>query len=215
MQTTMKLATMGVLLLAVGAYAQQGESELALRFRGLAPERSEDWDSAAGAELQWRHWGNANAGFALAGGVATWKALRDFVEDDSAAGYYSSLIEGHAQMGSVGASLLARGALGPGVDLVAEGGARYLFVNSDVTARTYSEDRSGARSSSDTLEIDDTWVGLIGLSLEAELSGALSLHGGLEYQFDLGAPHETYLGRDIGETSFSAASVVLGVTMRF
>lgn len=204
------------LLLVAGNTAMgHGEDmQWLFRFRGSGPVENDEWETAAGVEFQARFWGG-NVGIAFAGGVATWDAVSEFVEDFDADSYYSSSIEGSATLVPVGVSLLTRGHIGPNLSLVLEGGARYVFVDSSIDSAAYLEDGNGVVFSDDRIDIENAWLGIAGVSLEADMSEAVSFHAGLEYQFDLTRPRETYLGEDIGETSLSAVSAVLGVAIRF
>ncbi|MBN1672750.1 MAG: hypothetical protein JXR37_17030 [Kiritimatiellae bacterium] len=213
MKTTRNLlALIAAVSTALTATADVWESrdDVLLKFQGLSPAESEDWDSGAGLELQGRFWSGEDAGVALAVGLYSWRATSDFVEESDDYGYAALTIDGDASLVPVGISGLYKAPLGESVSLIFEAGVRYVFVDSKVSADIYYEDYYGTDCLKEDIEIDDFFMGVLGLSLEAQLDSGFFLQAGLGYQFDLGSPNESFLGEDIGPTRFNAGSVHLG-----
>ena len=206
---------LATLALAVPGALANPHSELAVRGRFLSPDKTVDWDSAAGIDLQARFWQDSRIGIGLSLGFESWDAESELSEEEDEYGYFGMDIGGRADLMPIGLSVLLRPGLSDRVSLTLEGGLRYVFVESDITADVAVEDAFGAAFFSDVVDIDDAFLGVVGADLEIFLGDGVSLLMGLGYQFDLSDPSESFLGDDIGETSFTATSVNAGLSFRF
>ena len=121
----------------------------------------------------------------------------------------------------VGASLLVRGEILPGVALKAEGGARYAFLDVDDDDDYHDYHHSRRHSDMDRyyhpeehLDIDDTVFAIATLSLEFDLDPLVLGFGG-GYQFDLDKPDMKYDGETVGELDFSGALFFVNLGLVF
>lgn len=201
---------------ALGAAAENEEyADMVVRFQGLSPAASEDWDTAAGIEAQLRLWDSERVAIALAIGFDSWEAKEEFSEDDDGSSYVAMHVSGEASLVPVGISAVYRAPLAGGLSLVMEAGVRYVFVDSAITTEVAYEDALGSDYFVEDVEIDDAMLAVLRVGLQADLSQELSIEGGIGYQFDVGRPNETFLGEDIGSTSFKAGSAYAGLVLSF
>lgn len=187
--------------------------ELAFDVRGLLPEKTEHWDSAGGIELQSIFWSSEYTAVAFSFGAQGWSAEEEMyveVDEDSVLSYYS---EGRASAVPLGVSLLLRLPVSEQVGLTVEGGLRYLYIDSDVEIDVYLEEVSGTSHVNDVVEIDDTFLGVLGVKLDVPVSDFAWIYFGMGYQFDLGEPDEAVFGDYLDTTSFDAGYVSLGMSV--
>ena len=203
----------GLALLSLSATA--ADLDLVAKLQGIAPSQSVDWNAAGGVEAQAQFWATPTRGVALTMGVQRWDAPQELLEGEDAQGAYSQWIGGDATIVPVGASLLVRHPVGQGLFLTAEAGLRYVMVESQLTVDASFEGDEGTQTLSDVIEIEDTVLGVLGLSLDGWFGDGLMLGAGLSYQFDIGNPQETINGADIGSTGFGGLSVALSVGFAF
>jgi hypothetical protein len=203
------------LTLSVATAEELPESDLALKFRALAPVKTEDWDSAAGVEAQLRFWNEFGVGLGLSIGSEQWNAAPDFYEESDGNGYYSMAVDGQLNAVPVGISLLQRWYVTGRLALILEAGVRYVFCDSHMTVNTVIDDAQGQDYYQDPIKVDNALVGVVGLTLEGDLNEFVAICGGIGCQMDLLKPHETYLGNDIGYSSLQAAVFSFGLAIKF
>jgi len=188
---------------------------MAFQCRGFSPHKDVDWGSAVGFEAQLRLWSTPEIAIALAVGQSTWKAVEEYSEDDDGYSFVATSVRGDTTLTPVGISAIYRGRLSHMASLIFEAGLRYGFTESDIVVETAYADDYGEEYFKDTIEVDDTFLAVFGVSLNLELSETISLEGGFGYQADLLDPHERLYGEDLGQTSFDAGYANIGLNIAF
>jgi hypothetical protein len=194
---------------------QAAAHEWTFRAATLEPGRSADWLSARGLEAQLRFWNRAELGWALAGGLETWDARSEFALAGDPGATVSSLVQGEADLVLLGFSALYRVPLGPGADLVFEGGLRYVFADSQLTSLIAIEDSTGAYEFTERVHIEDSLLALLGVSFRAQLNDAVAVYAGADYRFDVAEPSQSFLGEALPDTSFEALGLHVGIGFAF
>jgi hypothetical protein len=115
----------------------------------------------------------------------------------------------------IGLSVLLRRCLSPGLDITLEGGLRYVFVDANINVEVTTEDANGLGGYTETIDIEDTFLGVLGVNIEADFGNGLGVLLGAGYQFDFGQPHEKLMGQDLGATSFAGGTVSAGLIWVF
>ncbi|MGI5869375.1 MAG: hypothetical protein ACOX9C_08035 [Kiritimatiellia bacterium] len=209
-------------ILAGTAIAQENiattppSTDVAGTLQYFMPGQDDDYDSGFGAEIQIRFWSCPNLGFALAGGVASWEVNEQEGVADYGSSAFAASIEGDVTLVPIGGSILYRAALADNLNLVLEGGLRYVIVESDATMTfALTEAYGGVVGGSADMKIDNGFVGLVAANLEAELSPGVSLLGGVGYQFDITKGDVEWMGEDFGENELKAFFIRAGLAFDF
>ena len=189
--------------------------DFAARINCFLPQNSEDWDSAGNFEMQARFWSSPTFGTALCVGMGSWVARNEYSESSDDSGSMSTSIYGDATVIPIGVSLLYRNTISGRVALTFEAGVRYIYTRSNLNAEISSEDANGTSLTRDLIYIDNPFVGVVGVTIENTMADGLSLVWGLGYQFDLTNPRETFMGDEMGSTSFNSAMINVGLTWEF
>lgn len=182
----------------------------------IMPDDDDTYDSGFGAEGQIRFWENANVGFALAGGIASWDINeQEIVESDGFTAIGAS-IEGSILMVPIGGSILVRSMLADNLSLTLEGGLRYVIVESDAQMEFAVANARGVFvGGSADIEIDNGIIGLVAANIEAELSPGVSLLCGFGYQFDIAKGDAKWMGEDLEENELKAFFLRAGIALVF
>lgn len=178
------------------------------------PKDDDDYDYGFGLEAQARFWLTKQIGLALSLGAASWQ-----VKDQD--GYYYDAymvegvhVEGDLTLLPIGGSILLRPLKMEKLDLVLELGVRYVFADSDITAEVGAADIFGNWAYAyDTVDVDDGFVGLVGMELAFNVSKEASLFLGVGYQFDISKGDMTWMGYDIAENELAAFLVTFGLAI--
>lgn len=189
--------------------------DMMVRIGGVLPERSEDWDSAGQADVQFRFWHDEHVGVAVSAGLGGWTARDEYQERIDDYSIVATSVSGDATLVPVGASLLYRTPVSTHVSCILEGGVRYVFVSSGVTATVDYLDATGGYYEEGAIETENFMQGVVGLSMEGSITQPLRLVGSIGYQFDLTDPTERFAGESLGETSFSGAVFSIGLSWDF
>ncbi|MBN2301256.1 MAG: hypothetical protein JXN60_01935 [Lentisphaerae bacterium] len=211
----MAIAVVMIGMTCVCALAQDSFQEFSLSAHWLSPSRDTDWSSASGVEAQVQFWHTRNTGMALAMGAETWNATDDVYEETGPSSYTYSAVGGDASVTLLGVSALHRAELMEGLNILMDAGIRWAFISSNIRSDAVYEDAAGSTYVSDTIEIEDTVLAVVGVHLEGNLNENVSIRTGLSYRIDLSKPEETFIGESIGETSFQAVSFSVGVACAF
>lgn len=180
------------------------------------PGQDDDYDSGFGVEGQIRFWQSQTVGLALAGGFANWEINDQEAVISDGLVAVAAAMEGDVLLIPIGGSVLLRPKLSGNLDLILEGGLRYVIVESDAEAAIAAANAfGGVVGGSAEIEIDDGVVGLIAANLEADLSPGLSLFGGVGYQFDLAKGDAKWMGEDFGENELKAFFLRVGLGFDF
>lgn len=191
----------------------------------LLPKDDDVWDDAVGATAQLLFGQSGNAALALSIGVQEWSANEDVYGGWTYVGsgiYYGvdTGLKGDATMVPFGLSAIFKSELGEGVNLVLEGGVRYVFVDSSVTVdatewamNIYGQ--SVAQGYSWDVDIDDGFVGLLAADLDFDLGLQSSLFAGIGYQFDISKGDVEFRGARIGENELQAFLLRAGFSFGF
>lgn len=144
------------------------------------------WDSGSGVEAKMIFWQDEKVGLAASIGYQGW----DVTDEVGGAWLTDEVVwlfryDGDASMIPLGLSGVYRHAFNEKTKLVAEGGIRYVIVNSDVQLQEVVTDGSVAVGRVTDIDIDDGIVGFVGVDLEHALKSGLRLFAGLSAQFDL------------------------------
>ena len=194
----------------------QTSSELTGAVQYFIPSQDDDYDSGVGAEAQIQFWRSPHIGFALAGGIAEWDIndQTSVVSDGFLA--IQLTLDGSVTLIPIGASLLFRPTATGNLNLVLEGGLRYVIVDSDAEATVAGpSSQGGVLSVSEDIEIDDAVVALFAATLEAQVSSGVKLLASAGYQFDVGGGDSEWMGEDIGENELEAAFIRAGISVSF
>lgn len=202
-------------IISAQSIAGEQSQEIVVIARWLSPTREMDWASGSGVEAQVRFWQTERTGIALTAGGETWTAVSDVYEEASDSSYLYSATSGDTSVALLGISVLHRSLLMEGLSILMDLGVRYAFIESALQSEVFYEDASGSVALVDTIEIDDTVLGVAGVSLDAHLNDTVSIQAGVSYQVDLSKPAETFAGEFIGDTSFQAVSFNLGIACVF
>lgn len=217
----MKTAALAVMIAVVAAMpatnslADARKPDFSTRLQAFMPRNTDDWDAGGGADFQARFWSSENFGTALCVGFNSWTVKSEFSEDSNASGTTTTSIYGSMGMIPVGISVLYRNNIAEKVALVFDVGVRYIFTQSNINAEITAEDANGTSYFKDTISTDNTFTGLIGISVESEMMDGMTLQLGFGYQFDLTKPRETFTGNDMGATSFNSAMLNVGLAWAF
>ena len=198
-----------VLALALPAAGAEGESapfDVYVGFNGISPGQDDDWDDAAGLEVQARFWRNQHLGIALAVGSEMWEAVGTVSEfDDGRISEYTAL-SGDASLTSVGLSLLYHSS-GAFVEI----GMRYLSVDSSVFVEASYDGPDGSDYRYEAIDIADTLIFTARVGFEVELADRIMLIPSIGYQVDLRKPEEKFAGQSLGETDFRGVTFGIGL----
>ena len=217
MNTYRRVAIVITALLLAGFAVGQDEAStgMCLMYRAISPDKEEDWTSAGGVEAQLRFWQDESVAVALALGVDRWKAVHEFSDGIDELGYYAVDIDGTATLVPIGVSLVHRSTISEEASVTFDAGVRYVLVDSNIDVATTEEDEFGLITYIDPVTIDNSWLGVVGVTVEGALDEDVWVFAGLSYQFDLTDPGETFLGDSIGETSFQGPAFRLGLNWKF
>jgi hypothetical protein len=222
MKTHLTPANLAMLAILTGSLALADEpaehlstTDLTVAFKAIGPTRGEDWDSAAGFEAQIRFWSERSRALAFVVGGQMWKAPEEYSEWDDNGTAYTSWIAGDATILPVGLSVFLRRTLSPGLDITLEGGARYVFVDSSLDVDVTTRNQDGIGGYTESIDIADTFLGVLGVNIEADFGNGLGLLLGAGYQFDFGQPHQKFMDDDLGATSFAGGAVSAGLIWIF
>lgn len=208
------MAVLIVVMLGV-TMAQAQKIEISVAPNYVFPGEKDMWDKAYGIEGQFRLWANDYVGIAGAGGIQRWKAKNttsELILNDEIRAVVD--ISGDANMVPVGASLLIRPIpkdVMKFVQLTIEGGARYVFVNSNVKGTLVDVDAASVRE--ETVKMDNGIIGLVAGDLAIVPIEILSIFVGGGYQFDLSKGNVNWLGDNIGDNKMNGWFVRGGLTL--
>ena len=194
---------------------QTPHTELSFSFQALLPQKTEHWDAAGAAETQITFWPSTILGIGLSAGIQQWDAPYEYAIDEDANSSLAFTSEGTASAFPIGASLFLRLPLADRVNLLLEGGLRYMFIDSDIWITTTYSDAYEISCIAERVEIDDALVGVAGVRIQAVLGDGVSAFCGLGYQADFSSPEETAFGEPLDQTDFSAASLSIGIAFLF
>lgn len=198
-----------------GVAAAQVNTDLSVSGLYYAPDDDDTYDYGLGAEVQARFWLADQFGFALAAGVASWEANE---ESYSLSDGFETLdldIDGDVFLLPLGGSILFKPEISDQLSLVLEGGIRYVLVESNVDVDAEYFDGIFTTTLKDEVEIDDGLIGVVGATLEIEVSSSISLLGGIGYQFDLSEGDAEFEGVEIGENELEAFFARAGLVLDF
>ncbi len=198
------------------AQTESSNADLSVGAIYYSPSDDESYDNGFGGEAQIRFWQNANVGFGLALGAASWQ-INDFeeIESDGVVAVGTS-IDGDVTLIPVGGSIFFRPTINEKVSMTIEAGVRYVIVDSQIDVEIAAANAFGAVAGrKDSIEIDDGVVGVIGVNIEGHLSKQTSMFAGLGYQFDLSKGDAEYLGEDFGENELEALLIKAGFIFPF
>lgn len=205
----------GVILGVTLAQAQKIEIVAAPNY--VFPDEKNTWDKAYGIEGQLRLWANDYVALAGAGGIQRWKfknstSVLDLNDELGSA----AEVTGDADMVPVGASLLICPIpkdASKVIRLTLEGGARYVFVNSNVKGTVVDTEAQTERNGN--VNIDNGLLGLVGADLSIVPVENFSIFGGGGYQFDLTKGNVDWLNDDLGDNKMKGWFVRAGLTLMF
>jgi hypothetical protein len=199
---------------ACGA-AEESSFDFVAGYHWLFPKKDMDWKSASGVEVQARFWPSEHLGFGLVAASDIWKAKTVITEEEGVDSYFYTSVWGDASVTSLGASLLYRSESSASVKLLLDLGLRYALVDSAVYGEAAYDGPDGSNYLNEKIDIEDTFLLVIGAGLEFEVTRNIALILGLGYQIDLKKPEETFAGESLGETSLDAVTCGLSLSCKF
>lgn len=221
------LATGVLVAVAMSSLAEGGLGEMRISGDWLQPAEDQDWDGAYGIAGKYAFMFNHGIGFALAAGAQKWKA-KSYSEfeiadlGDGFTGGYAYNYEGDATMFPLGGSALYRVKMPCGATLLLECGARYVVVQSDISADEtlwLRDDWYGGgyyESASAKVDISNGVIGLVGIDGDWPLTESLSAFLGAGYQFDIKKCEFSVEGGDESfDTKLAAPFVHVGLAYAF
>jgi hypothetical protein len=185
-----------------------------------------EWDKGTGLELQAILWpANSLWGFGASIGKATWD-ITDYESSEFDYSYdaaFADVLEGDADLTIIGLSVfrkLSEAKDANKLTITAEGGIRFVSVDSSIEGGTAIADAYGALAWYQTLEIDDSIVGLLALALDYAVADNVSLFAQAGFQFDIdkGKVENKVEGLgtfEAGETEFQALFGKAGLSVSF
>ncbi len=204
-------------LILVVTMAQAQKLEFAVTPSYIFPSENDTWDKAYGIEGQLRLWANDFIGIAGAGGYQRWqgKDTTSTFQDFEGVPRATTEFSGDADMVPVGASLLIRPIpkdVTQRIQLTIEGGARYVFVNSNFKGMLTDSD---GVSETDKCRLDDGIIGLVAGDLGIVPVENLSIFVGGGYQFDLSKGNVDWMQENIGDNKMKGWFLRAGLTLMF
>ena len=194
---------------------QEPPHELKIGGAVISPSKTADWTSASGGEIQFRFWNSKNTGIGFSIGVQEWDAVSSTYTDSDTSGSVSMNIEGSMTLIPVGISLLSRTPLTSEMNLVLDAGIKYMRSSSDILVTSYVTQGNTTSVYVDKVYSEDSLTAVFGIYAEGLKANNMALHLGIGYQIDITKPHESFLGKDIGTTSFSGAMFSIGLVLSF
>lgn len=184
-----------------------------------------DWDSGTGLELQGIYWmHNSPWGIGASFGMAEWE-IDDYEDRWVHHGRtYDDVITGDAELSIIGVSLFYKlfenhGASGAWNGHL-EGGVRFVSVDSNIRGTTAVNDGGRTPAIAQTIDIDDSVLGVFGFDVSLALSDTISLfgHAGIQFDLDQGDAHRVVPGLgtwEAGETEMFAVYGKGGLSIAF
>lgn len=208
-KTLIMLFATTVVLAGAASWARPdaGDTDLMVLGNYMVPEDDDVFDEGWGGELQVRFWITPSLGIALAGGYAQWEVDERRFTVGEGRGVLDADLDGEIDMVPVGASLLLRPFSGDRVGLVLEGGARYVFIDSDTDVRI-----AGTRN---RIDVDDAVIAVAAATIEIDLTEDVFLAIGGGYQWDVDKGDAEFLDEDFDDIELEAAFAQAGIGVRF
>jgi len=208
--TLLATAALAAIAFPAAADEQGGDTlELLASFNALSPAAGDDWDSAAGFEVQGRIWQHGRIGFALTAASDLWEAKSVVSEFSDGNSYSYTSISGDATVTSLGIALLYRSEA-----MFLELGLRFASIDSSVYAEAIYEEGATSDYRYEIIEIEDTTFFTARIGVELEMTEEVFLVPSIGYQVDLGKPVESFAGESIGETDLRATTFGIGIVCR-
>ncbi len=185
------------------------------------------WDQGTGAELKIIEWYESGAGVAFAMGMSQWdadNASRTIIPWNGSIGRWQSF-KGDARFIPIGLSAMFRGETATDYDtklaVELEAGFRYLMADSNLSLQQRDdvwEDVSHVATTYTTYnaDLDNSWVGRLGLDLAWKWNDQTNLLTNLSYQFDLSKGQLTASGASVHQdVNMSAFILQLGIAFMY
>ena len=187
------------ILCPVDASQAAVRTDVTAGFLYLMPSDNQNYDSGYGVEAQMRFWVNPRLALAIAGGGEIWKVTEQTSTADADILFVTGTQSGSVNLFPIGGSVWLRPLATETVDLSVEVGARYVIVKSraDVEVTLHNSPDPGVQDGitlRDRIAIENGVIGVVGLNLEVKPTRALSLFGGVGYQFDITKGKVSWLG---------------------
>jgi hypothetical protein len=181
-----------------------------------------EWDKGTGFELQGILWPDESSwGFGASIGTATWdinhveESYYDYDYDSA----YANIFDGDADLTSLGVSVFRKlSTQNDKLRIVAEGGVRFISIDTDIDGGWGVAGRHGTRGYSQTLEIDDSVAGVLALDLDYSVDERISFFAQAGFLFDIskGEVQNVVDGIgtfDAGETELQALFGKVGIAI--
>ena len=174
------------LLIALPSIAQEYHNNL--EFMGTLQScifnQHYDNNPGFGAETQIRFWLKDNLGFAVATGISFF-TIDQFIASSDGLVVTEITKEGTVLLFPVGGSILISLNPSNNLEVILEGGVRYVFVESGLEEVRTTTDSVSVTTERIEYDIENGLISLVSAYAVTELSSNLNLSIGLGYQFDI------------------------------
>lgn len=157
-----------------------------------------------------RGWFDNGLGFGVAGGAGAYRAEETLSSYDGAT-LLTIKASGNVVAVPIGMSALYQVPMGDNAILSFDAGLRYVLVNSNADLRATIV---GTGTVKDDLDIDNAWIGVLGINYERQITDRLSWLVGGGYQFDVSEGEVEWMGIDLGDNELESVFVRLGLVFK-
>ena len=158
--------------------------EFLVTLQSLMLNQQYDYTPGFGAETQIRFWLKDNLGFAVASGISFF-TIDQFIASSDGLVVTKITKEGTVLLFPVGGSILISLNPSNNLEVIFEGGVRYVFVKSGLEEVRTTTDSGSVTTDRIEYDIENGVIGLVSAYAVTELSSNLNLSIGLGYQFDI------------------------------
>ena len=174
------------------------------------PDLDDLYDDGLMFDIMIRGWYKSGLGFGVAVGGGEYQA------GGTAGSFATSTVTPTKASGSIwtlplGMSGLYQIPLGKDAILSFDAGFRFVYVHSDADLRAA---QAGVGTFKDEIDIENAWIGVLGLNYERQISDKVSWLVGGGYQFDLAKGEAEWRGVNLGDNELESAFLRIGLVFK-
>jgi len=197
-----------LILCPVGQAVNQSDIVFDLSYHD--PDVDDVYDFGLMFDVMVRGWYKNHLGFAVAVGAGGYQA------DGTASSLTTATVTPAKTSGNIwtlpiGMSGLYQIALGKDAMLSFDAGFRFVTVHSDADLRATL---AGSGTFKDEIDIDNGWIGVLGLNYEKQISDNVSWLIGGGYQFDIDKGEAEWRGIDLGDNKLESVFMRIGMVFK-
>jgi hypothetical protein len=210
MRTSLLCVTiLGCLVLcSAGQAVEKSDAVFGLSYHD--PDMDDLYDDGLMFDVMIRGWYENGLGFGVAVGGGGYQA------GGTAGSFTTGTVTPARAFGNVftfpvGMSGLYQIPLGKDAILSFDAGFRFVYVRSDADLRATL---AGVGTFKDEIDIDNAWIGVLGLNYEKQISDRVSWLVGGGYQFDLAKGEAEWRGVDLGDNELESVFLRIGIVFK-